>query len=275
MLPALFGVVIGMALGLTGGGGSIFAVPLLVYGLGVAPHEAVAVSLAAVAATAASGALPALRSGLVEYRAGAIFAAGGVFAAPFGVRIGHALPGATVMTAFGSLMLVVAALMWRKAGRLPQEATVVRAGVAMDDGGSDGGPVCRLSPERRLRLTAPCGIALTVVGALTGVLSGLFGVGGGFVIVPALTFISELDIHRAVSTSLFVITVVATSAVASLILGGQALPWKLTLFFMLGGCAGMGLGRVLAGRLAGPTLQRCFAATMVGVAVLVVYLSTR
>ncbi|TFH31018.1 MAG: sulfite exporter TauE/SafE family protein, partial [Myxococcales bacterium] len=215
-MTALFGVLVGLSLGLTGGGGSVLALPLLIYGLGFSPRHAVAVSLVTVSATAAFGAIGAARAKLVEYRAGSVFGVGGVLAAPVGVRLSQLVQEQSIVTAFAVLMVVVALLMWRKAIDEPAQAAVVRADFVPGDAGV-GGAVCRLSPDQRLRLNAPCTAALAVSGLSTGILSGLFGVGGGFVIVPALTLVTQLDIHRAVATSLFVIAIVSLSAVGSVL----------------------------------------------------------
>ena len=266
-MPVLFGIVVGLALGLTGGGGSIFAVPLLIHGVGVAPREAIDLSLVAVAATSAFGAMGALRASMIEYRAGLVFAAGGIFAAPIGVRWGQYVSARVTVSGFAVLMVLVALLMWRKASRDPEGASVVRADFV--PGGDGGGAICRLHPDERLRLTAPCSAALGATGIGTGLLAGFFGVGGGFVIVPALTFLSEMSIHRAVATSLFVIALVASSAAGSALLQGHRWSWALAVSFTTGGLAGMGLGRVLARRMAGPTLQKVFAVAILCVAVVV------
>ena len=107
---------------------------------------------------------------------------------------------------------------------------------------------------------------LALVGGCSGLLSGLFGVGGGFIIVPALMFITQMRIHQAVATSLLVITLVGLSGVGSELLQGRDLPWRLTGLFVLGGLLGMGLGRLWARRIAGPLLQKGFAAAILIVA---------
>ena len=267
-MPALLGVLVGLSLGLTGGGGSIFAVPLLIYGLGVAPRDAVTVSLVAVAATAAFGAIGASRAKLVEYRAGLVFSAGGILAAPLGVRASRFVSESTIVTAFAGLMVIVALLMWRNASRRPADAAVVRAGFLPGADDTDG-PLCRLSPDQRLRLNAPCSAVLTVSGLGTGILSGFFGVGGGFVIVPALTFVTQLGIHRAVATSLFVIALVSLAALGSVLALGAPPPVKLVAWFGGGGLVGMYLGRLVAQRIAGPSLQRIFAVAILTVGVVV------
>jgi uncharacterized membrane protein YfcA len=165
---------------------------------------------------------------------------------------------------FAALALLVATAMWRKAVNEPANATVVRAGLGDDYDGT--GAVCSYSPDGVLRVTARCSMALALVGLGSGLLSGLFGVGGGFIIVPALMFITQMRIHQAVATSLLVITLVGLSGISSELLQGRNLPWMMTALFVLGGLFGMGLGRLLARRIAGPALQKGFAAVIIAVA---------
>lgn len=273
LLSIACGMVVGLSLGLTGGGGSIFAIPLLVYVLGVAPREAVGVSLAAVGATAAVGFVQRWYRGEVEVFTGLLFAVAGMLGAPLGAWLGRYVPESALLLGFAGLMGLVAVRMWRKARSRPEEALAVRAAVGSPD---EPGPTCRRDPEGKLRLTSRCASLLVVVGALTGVLSGLFGVGGGFVIVPALVFFSGMGIHRAVATSLMVITLISASGVGSVLAltatsaSGSPFPWALTGTFVAGGVLGMGLGTALARRLAGPRLQQLFAIAILCVAAFIV-----
>ncbi|RUL87483.1 sulfite exporter TauE/SafE family protein [Tautonia sociabilis] len=268
-LSLLFGTIVGFSLGLTGGGGSIFAVPLLVYGLGVVPNEAVGVSLAAVGATALFGCLHRLRAGEVEVGTGLIFAGAGMVGAPIGSWIGAKLPGTLLLLLFSGLMLVVAARMWRKATTSPDESRAIRARTGPLPSGEPG-PTCRRDPSGRLTLSTPCAVLLSGVGLITGILSGLFGVGGGFVIVPALVFFSGMGVHRAVATSLLVIALIGASGVFSSLAAGRPLAIDLTVRFVLGGLLGMGLGTRVGRRLSGPKLQKLFAVAILLVAVYVV-----
>jgi len=268
-MSILFGLLIGLALGLTGGGGSIFAVPLLIYGLGVAPKSAVAISLGAVAITSALGAAEGWFRGLVELRAALIFAIAGMIAAPLGVFIGGQVSDSLVVFSFAGLMLIVAIRMILSARREPAQARVVRAHFS-EDSANDSRTVCHYSSDGRLRLNAPCSAALVAVGLVVGVLSGFFGVGGGFLIVPALILITEMGIHRAVATSLLVITLIGLSGLGSAVLSGREIDWTLTGLFIVGGIIGMLAGRGLARYLAGAALQRIFAFGMVVIAVFIV-----
>ena len=264
-LALLFGAAVGFSLGLTGGGGSIIAVPLLVYGLAMPPRQAVAVSLAAVGATALVGAAHRLWQREVEVRTGLMFAVAGMAGAPAGAWIGRRVPETLLLLLFAGLMLWVAVMMWRKATKRPEEAAVVRApGARRADG--DAGAACRRDPAGRLSMTSRCATVMSVAGVVTGVLSGLFGVGGGFVVVPALVLFSSMSIHRAVATSLLVIALVSASGVASKLLAGETLAAGVTTLFVIGGVAGLGLGTLFARRLSPVMLQKVFAVVIVAVA---------
>jgi uncharacterized protein len=267
-LSLFYGLVVGFSLGLTGGGGSIFAVPLLVYGLSVRPREAVGVSLAAVGATALVGGLRRLARGEVELRTGLLFAAAGMLGAPAGSWLGGRMPEVVLLVLFAALMLAVAVRMWLQASRRPEETRAVRATLASVH--DEPGPACRRDPEGRLALTSQCFAVLVLAGLVAGVLSGLFGVGGGFVIVPALVLVTGMGIHRAVATSLLVIALVGASGVASYLAAGRPLPLTLAGLFVAGGLAGMELGTLTGRRLGGPGLQKLFASAMVAVAAFIV-----
>ena len=265
MLSLLFGLMVGFALGLTGGGGSIFAVPLLVYGLGTPVHEAVVTSLAAVGTTALGGGLARLRGGEAELRTALIFGLSGIVGAPLGAWLNPRFPEAALLAGFALLMLAVAMRMWRQASRRPEETRVIRAG---GDGEADTtGPVCRYDPGGQLRFTSRCAARLALTGSATGLLSGLFGVGGGFLIVPALVLMAALPMRRAVATSLWVIAIISALSFTSHVLAGARLDLELTAGFVGGGLGGMALGIAIGRRLAGPTLQKLFAGMIVAVAI--------
>lgn len=268
-LSVASGMVVGLSLGLTGGGGSIFAVPLLVYGLDVPPREAVGISLAAVGATALVGALRRLSRGEVEVRTGLVFAAAGMLGAPVGSWLGGLVPDSLLLGLFAALMVLVAARMWVRAGSHPDEARALR-GSAEPIPADEKGPACRRDPSGQLQLTSRCFAVLIAAGLAAGVLSGLFGVGGGFVIVPALVLVTGMGIHRAVATSLLVIALVSVSGVGSYLAAGRPLPWAFAGLFVLGGVTGMELGTRLGRRIGGPGLQKLFAAAMVAVAAYIV-----
>ena len=261
-LSIIFGVIVGFSLGLTGGGGAIFAVPLLVYGLGVPPREAVVVSLVVVAVTASVGFVQRALRGTVEFPTALLFGAAGMVAAPLGAALATLVPEWVLLLLFALLMGVVAARMWMKASGNDAAGVCIPT----DD---NAGPHCKRDPEGKLKLTSRCAVVLAIVGLVTGVLTGFFGVGGGFLIVPALITFSGMGMQRAVGTSLLVIALVSVSGLASHLLGGDEVPISVTLPFLVGSQLGLFAGTALARRLAGPRLQQIFAVAIVGVAVFV------
>ncbi len=262
-LTIAFGLVTGLSLGLTGGGGAIFAVPLLVYGSGLHTRQATIVSIIAVGATAFAGFLIRWRKNQVEIRPGFAFAATGMMTAPLGDMLGDMLPDALVMTLFGGLMLVVSARMWRSA-RKPADAFVPL------EEGAGCGPSCPHDPEGRLRVTSRCARLLGLIGMGVGLLTGLFGIGGGFVIVPALVLLAHMDLKNAVGTSLLVITLVSLSAIAGVVVSGDEFPRQAAGLFLSGSLLGMFAGTAAARRIGGPHLQKGFAIAILGVAVWVI-----
>lgn len=264
-LTALLGAAVGLSLGMVGGGGAL-ALPLLRYGVGLSPREAVAVSLASTCVVASYGAVARLRSGDVDARTTAIFVATGFAGAPAGAWLGSLLPETALLVSFAGLMLLVAGSMWRRRDANAEEARALEP--------ARRGPVCRHDADGRVRWTSRCALALGAAGVATGVLSGLFGVGGGFLIVPALVFFGGFDAYRAASTSLPVVALVSLSGLASLGATGISLPPATAAWFALGGLLGMKVGTKLARRLPGSLLRRTFAVVLVGVAILVIVRET-
>jgi uncharacterized protein len=262
-LSLILGTIVGFSLGLTGGGGAIFAVPLLVYALALDPRQAVGVSLITVAGTALVGFAQRMRTRQVEFPVGLLFAIAGMLTTPIGVWLSRQLPEALLLVTFGVLMLVIAVRMWIKAQQ--QEPAAVCIPVAVN-----AGPVCRRDPQGELKLTSRCALLLAAVGLGAGVLTGLFGVGGGFIIVPALVTFSGMGMQRAVGTSLLIITLISLTGIATQFASGGTVPWPVTLPFLLGSVAGLFAGTVLARRLAGAHLQQVFAAAIVAVGVFVI-----
>lgn len=263
-LSALFGAVVGLSLGLTGGGGAIFAVPLLVFGLRVPPREAVAISLAAVGATSLVGFLHRWRLGEVELRTGLLFAVAGSVGAPVGTWLGGLLPDTMLLFAFAALMVIVAVRLWQQTSRPTNQA------VACPPAETEDAPTCRRDASGALILTSQCAALLLIVGVATGILSGLFGVGGGFVIVPALILFSGMSIHRAVGTSLMIIALVSVSGITSQLWAGRTISPELTALFIVGGMVGLFAGQRIGRRLSGPALQKVFVFAILAVAAFVI-----
>jgi len=263
MTAAALGVAIGLVLALTGAGGGILAIPLLVFGLHLPIQHAAPVGLAAVGLSAAVGAGLGLREGIVRYRAAALIGTAGMLAAPAGVALAHRLPGRPLLAVFAAVLGFVAWRMLR-----PEPPATVATGRAQSKEPPSPAPPCLVdTTDGRLAWTPRCARALGGTGAASGLLSGLLGVGGGFVIVPALTRYTDLDVRSIQATSLAVIALVSASGVAAAALHG-ALRWDVLLPFAGGAIGAMLAGRQLARRLAAVRLKQAFGATSAVVAVL-------
>lgn len=262
ILTAAFGAIVGFSLGLTGGGGAIFAVPLLIYGVGVPAREAVGISLLTVGSTAFVGFVQRARRGLVEFPTGLVFAIAGMLGAPLGSSIAGHIPEHVLLSIFAGLMLMIAIKMWVSASERSAHFPILVS--------DNAGPTCQRDPEGRLRLTSQCALLLGGVGLGTGVLAGMFGVGGGFIVVPALVSFACMGMQRAIGTSLLIITLVSLSGTANYIFSGQGVSLPIASLFATGSLAGLFVGGWLAHRLAGPKLQRAFAVSIVLVATYVI-----
>lgn len=233
---ALAGAFIGVMLGVLGAGGAIFTAPLLMFGFGVPPREATTVSLVVVLLAAASGLVGHRGSRTVQWREGAIFGGVGTVAAVAGSWLATVLPD-RVLTAGFSLLLLAAAV------------AMVRQPKASDARG----------PRKSILVVAAAALGV-------GLVTGFFGVGGGFVIVPALVLVLGFGIREATATGLLVIAINATAALA--VRGPEYLDWAVALPMALGAAAGSFGGARIAHRLPRERLRQAFAAVMVGAAVL-------
>lgn len=242
-LALLSGGLIGVVLGLVGGGGSILAIPLLIYVVGVgSTHAAIGTSAVAVAANALAGAIGHARAGTVRWKPALIFSALGVIGAAAGAELGKAFDGTRLLILFGFLMVVVGATMFLK----PQgssAATDVITGRA-------------------------CLLRLLPLGGGVGLAAGFFGIGGGFLVVPALIAATSMPFVQAVGTSLVVIVALGLTTAVSYAVSGLV-DWELTFLLVaggvVGGVAGILLGRKLADRRG--LLERIFAAMLILVGV--------
>ena len=257
MITILSGIVVGLALGLTGGGGSILALPILVYALGVAPAQAAVISLASVSAMAFTGAIEAVYKKIAEWRTAVLMSVGGMLVAPVANIIAVHLSDEFILNGFAILMIIVAASMGLRVFKTPAAMSVLR--VNFTQVSHLQGPFCQFDDNATLRLAAPCSVALFIAGIFTGLLSSIFGVGGGFLIVPALMYVTRMDIQRAVATSLLIITVIGLSSVSAALIQGRELDLDIATLFIGGGILGMGVGRLLAARIPVLSLQKIFA----------------
>jgi uncharacterized membrane protein YfcA len=258
MLTSLMlGLAVGLILALTGAGGGILAVPLLVFGTHIGVAQAGPIGLMAVGMAAALGAILGLGAGLVRYRAALVIAVTGMLLTPAGLWLAHRIANRWLGLLFALVLLYVAINTFRKARG--------RRSAAAD--GHDRQPACvRGADTGRFVWTRPCARALALSGSIAGLMSGLLGVGGGFVMVPALHRYTDLAMQSAVATSLAVIALISTAGVATSAASG-ALAWDIALPFSAGALAGMLGGRRLSARLSGPHLQGAFAIVSAAVAV--------
>jgi len=266
LIATVFGLIVGLSLGLTGGGGSIFAMPLLIYGLNLAPLEAVPVSLVAVGLTALVGAVQSIRTRLIVWQPTIVFVIGGVVGAPAGIYAARFLPPQSIVAGFALLATTIGSLMWFRSRSRPEHSKAVRA----EPEDADGGPICTLAADGQLRFSTPCALVLIAAGFGTGVLSGLFGVGGGFLIVPALMLVTRMGVHSAVATSLLIITAIGFAGAAGAVMAGHV-SWPILVPFATGGALAMFAGRRIARHISGPALQRVFSAliVLVGISMLI------
>lgn len=230
LLGAAIGALIGLALGTLGGGGSILTVPALVYMLGQNPHGAVGSSLVIVGANALFGAWLHQRAGHVRLRSALLFGAAGLAAAFGGARLSRLLSGPMLLVLFALLMITIAVVLLR-------------------------GQTSTLAPEQR---AAPIWWRVVLGGLMVGFLTGFLGVGGGFLIVPALVLLLGMDMPDAVGSSLVVIALNSTAGLLGH-LGDGGLNWGLIVLLLAGGVPGLVLGARLTRRLPAARLRQSFA----------------
>lgn len=247
-LGALSGSAVGFSLGMFGGGGSILAVPLMVYVVGVPnAHIAIGTSAFAVAANAFANMLSHARLGNVKWRCAAIYSTAGLVGAYLGSSLGKVVNGKQLILFFALLMLLVAVLMFRRRGH-----------------GGDPSAQCN-------RQNAP---KVLSAGGVTGAFSGFFGIGGGFLIVPGLMASTSMPIINAVGTSLVAITIFGLTTAVNYSVSGLV-NWPLAFIFVLGGAVGGFIGTRIARHVATKSgmLTSMFAGLVFVVGIYMIYRS--
>lgn len=239
------GLFVGFVLAITGAGGAILSLPLLVFFLHLKMIDAAPISLMAIMLSAGIAAGLGLRSGIVRYKAATLLATFGVFCAPLGVYVAHQLPEKALAILFSFVLLTVS---WRSFQKF-QKPTLLIGDDCDDPTGCDDEektePACAVNPATsKLFWTAPCTQRLILTGGFSGFLSGLLGVGGGFIIVPTLHSISNLETKTIVATSLAVIALVSMASALSYA-GNGAILWDIAVPFITASIAGMLVGRSL------------------------------
>lgn len=254
LISILLGSFTGIVLALTGAGGAIIAVPLLMFSLHLTVAEAAPIGLFAVGLSAAIGALLAFRQKVVRYRAAMLIAATGALTAPIGIWAAQQLPNAPLTLLFACVLIYVAIRMFHQSLHENDVRIMTDTPCRMDDIGE------------RLVWNIPCFRALAFSGTMAGFLSGLLGVGGGFVIVPTLKKVTDLNMQSILATSLAIIALISMTGVISAMLIG-ALKWSIAFPFCGGTIAGMLVGRLFDDRFAGHRLQQSFAILAISVAI--------
>jgi uncharacterized protein len=241
ILAAAIGLALGLLLGAVGGGGAILTVPVLVYLLGEPPHTAAAGALAVVAAGAATGAVGHARGGRVCWALALAFSAAAVPGGLAGSQLSSAVSGRALMAGFALVMLAAAGATWWRSGRVAEGAA----------------EACPAGP-----LAAVAGAGLAV-----GLLTGFFGVGGGFVVVPVLTLALGVGIRRAAATSLAIVGLVSLAGLAGHLAAGMRPDWAVVLPLAAALAAGAWAGAGVMARLSQRLLATGFAGLVAVVAV--------
>ncbi|MEZ5144271.1 MAG: sulfite exporter TauE/SafE family protein [Acidimicrobiales bacterium] len=270
LLASPLGFLIGVSLGALGGGGSILAVPVLVYAAGESPKQATTTSLLVVGTTAVGGMVAHLRAGRVRVVPGILFGLAGVGGSLLGTQMNHYVDENVLLLAFAGLMAVAAWRMW-------VNQAVPGAGdedfeLYPEDGPevSPPGPGAVVAPALATRRSVVV-VKVLVAGTIVGFITGFFGVGGGFVVVPALVLALGFDMAEAVGTSLLVIAINSAVALATRV-GTSGVDWGVAVPFTIAGLLGVSVGKRLADRLPTTTLVRWFVGLLV---VLAVYVAIR
>lgn len=261
MIILLVGIVIGVVLGLTGAGGSVVAVPLLILFAGLPATDAVGIALLAVAVSAGLGAVKSWRSDAVLKNPAIVLAISGAVFSPIGNVIGSKISSDVLLGAFAILAIIVAIRMWQQAGSNLEASSVVRAGI--DSNYRAKAPVCRMNNNFEFEWKPKCVGALALGGVAAGLLAGLFGVGGGFLVVPLLVYLTGVSMHQVIGTSLVVITIVSASAFLAYILRTPIENYYALFFATAGATIGMGAGILFSKKIPANVLQKVFATSLV------------
>ncbi len=245
-------------MGLTGAGGGILSVPLLVFVLHLNIAQAAPISLSAIALSAGAGALLGLKNQILRYKAAMFMAIFGLILSPIGIWISQRIPNAPLLILFSITLFYVSIRLYRQAHKEIH---------GISDFENKTPPPCLLDKSvGKLAWNVPCAKALMFTGGLAGFLSGLLGVGGGFIIVPALKRYTDLPVHSIVATSLGVLAIIAGGGTFFAALSGD-FNLAIAAPFALGALLGLLVGRSFGKKLSGPRLQKVFSILAFGVAI--------
>jgi len=252
LLPYLtlaIGVFVGILMGLTGAGGGILSVPLLVFLLHLPISEAGPIALTAITISASVGAMIGLNAKMLRYKAAVFMALFGLLLSPLGLWLAQKAPNTPLLILFSLVLMYVSIRMLLQVRRIlsGKSMPIVKA------------PPCQLDLSiGKLIWTVPCARALMFAGASAGFLSGLLGVGGGFILVPALNKFTDLPMKSIVATSLGVLAIVSAGG-AFISLASGTLNMGIAIPFSIGSLLGLLLGKFLEKKISGPRVQQIFA----------------
>ena len=261
LISPILGLIVGLLMGLTGAGGGILSVPFLVIGLGLTIVEASPIAMVTIAISASLGAIIGLRKKILRYKAALLMASFGLILSPFGIWLAHQLPNQPLSLLFSLVLTIVSSRLFIQArndllGKTPPETAA---------------PPCQLDQSiGKLIWTVPCARYLMFSGSVAGFLSGLLGVGGGFILVPALRKFTDLPVQSIVATSLGVLAIISTgNAVLATAYGTMS--WGLAMPFIGGSVVGLIGGKLLETKISGPRILQIFAIFTFGVALSMFY----
>jgi uncharacterized protein len=258
LISVLLGLVVGLILALTGAGGSIVSIPLLVLGLNLSLTQAAPIALLAVMSAASVGAVQGLNIGIVRYKTALLIASFGIVLAPLGVWLAKRSPVLVLNLIFAAVLTFVAWRMWQQSTQ------------TLETNENKHAPACVINPATsKLFWTALCTRRLIITGGAAGLLSGLLGVGGGFVIVPSLRKVSNFDMQTIIATSLTAIALVSAASIFTYLLHGD-INWVIAVPFVTSAIVGMFAFRLISHKISAKISQRSFAVLSVVAAVIMV-----
>jgi uncharacterized membrane protein YfcA len=259
LISIVLGLFVGLILALTGAGGSILAIPLLIFGVNLSLNEAAPIALLAIMSAATIASIQGLIKGNVRYKSALLMSGFGLAIAPVGVWLAVRVPIHYLSVCLALIMLYIAWRMWHQAAiQKIFDVTLLNKPVAP----------CEINPATsKLFWTANCTKRLMFTGAIAGLFSGMLGVGGGFVIVPSLRKVSNFDVQTTIATSLAVIAIVSAGSVAIHLHQG-GMNWQVAIPFVLSSMLSMFVFRLVSHRVTEKFSQRSFAVLAVIAAIL-------
>ena len=266
LIAISLGLLVGLSLGALGGGGSTLAVPILVFVAGLEAQDATTASLLVVGVASLFGVIGPCRAGNVRLGAGIAFGLSGIVGSRIGTMMNQSLDEQVLLMAFSALIVFVAIRMYRSVDRR-RELGKIAPVLEPTDGGS-GGVATRARTAQRvgLELSVPAIAKLAGAATAVGLLTGLFGVGGGFAVVPALTLLLKFPTRVAIGTSLVVIVINAAMALA-MRAGDLDFDWGVVVPFLVTVSVGVVVGSRIANRIDADRLTRAFAIMLFAVAI--------